>query len=226
MRAPGSSPRAARRRTPPGRGGAGRPRSAGRRPARAALRRPPPCPRRGARTAGGSPSGPPAGTRGELTRAGKKGEVGQADLEVSRLSRATFAVWPMRPKPVMSVAARTPWRRATAAGMRLSAIERWAASATLPGAFPAFTAVAITPVPSGLVSTSDVARPAAGVRHHVVRVDQARDRVAELDLGIAHGVAAQQRAARFAQLGRPPRKMAAAHPAGSPSPGRPRWRGR
>jgi hypothetical protein len=48
-----------------------------------------------------------------------------------------------------------------------------------------------------LVSTS------RSVAQDPARVDQPRDRVAELDLRIAHAVAAQQRAARLAQLVEP-----------------------
>ena len=77
-----------------------------------------------------------------------------------------LAAWPISPNPVTSVAARTPWRAATAAGMRLRvAIERVDAATEATGAWPALSAVAMMPVPSGLVSTSwSPARPAAFVR--------------------------------------------------------------
>ena len=106
-----------------------------------------------------------------------------------------------------SVAAVTPWRSAASDAARLSVVMAAVAAATASaGASPAFSAVAMTPVPSGFVSTSAwPARPRAFVR--MLRgVDEAGDRVAELDLRVAHRVSAEERAA-----GVPQGEGAAAH---------------
>ena len=56
------------------------------------------------------------------------------------------------------------------------------------------------PVPSGLVRNSTSPGARAGVRQDARRVDRAGHRVAELDFGVLHGVAAEQRDAGLAQL--------------------------
>jgi hypothetical protein len=78
----------------------------------------------------------------------------------------------------MSVAQRTPWRRAAAAASRLS--------------------------PQRFREDEDVSRPAPRVREDAARIDEAGHGVPELDLGIADGVAAEQDAVRLLQHLRPP----------------------
>ena len=103
--------------------GAGRPRSAGRTAARAAPR---PAvarvARRAARTAARLALRPPGWKRGASSSApGSSGSASASISSVTRLSRARPTAWPARPKPVTSVAPRTPVRGRRLGGL---AVER------------------------------------------------------------------------------------------------------
>ena len=138
--------------------------------------------------------------------AGTPGSSGRRDASsttVTPLARAISLAWPIRPKPVMSVravhgageraqhvAARLVQRRHRRDGVsdqrirRALVLDRGADDA---GAEP-------------FGEDQAIAGARAGVGPDAIGVDRAGDRVAELHLGVAHRVAAEQRHAGFLQL--------------------------
>ena len=143
----------------------------------------------------------------------------------SRSPRPSRDAWPTSPKPVMSVQACTApagsARSASqAARFRVDHRSHRPPSTAASGARPNFSAVAMIPVPSGLVRNSTSPGCAPAFARSDAGCDLAGHGVAELDLLILDGVAAEQRDARLAQrveaagknLPRaPPRR----HPSGS-----------
>ena len=74
-----------------------------------------------------------------------------------------------------------------------------AAAATAAGARSNLIAVAITPVPIGLVRMSASPARAPALDQTRVGIDFAGDRVAELDFLVLHGVAAEERDPRLVE---------------------------
>src|SRR5580704_3577182 len=100
----------------------------------------------------------PPETKPAAARSAAPGRIGTAEavtVAAAPLAASMRCRWPSRPKPVTSVAAVTPAARAVWLAAALSwVIEAMAASTTSGGGAPRLTAVAITPVPTGLVKIS------------------------------------------------------------------------
>src|SRR5580693_5784873 len=100
----------------------------------------------------------PPETKPAAARSAAPGRSGTAEavtVAAAPLAASMRCSWPSRPKPVTSVAAVTPAARAAWLAAALSwVIEATAASTTSGGGAPRLTAVAITPVPTGLVKIS------------------------------------------------------------------------
>ena len=95
-------------------------------------------------------------------------------------------------------------RDGAAEASRLSCVMlSTAAASTSGGHSPLRLAVVMKPVPSALVSTSTSPGFARAVGHHLRGVDEAGDRQAELDLGVAHAVAAEDDGTRGSDSLRP-----------------------
>ena len=202
-RAPSSSREQRGRLGAPAPAAAGRPRSAGRRAAPGA---PPPRGRRtrpSARTRARFALSPPDWNASASSRApGSSGSAASSISRVRWLSRAIAAAWPIRPNPVTSVAAVTPEAQRRPRGL---AVERGHRARRrgdrLLGRLAGLERRRDHAGAERLGEHERLAR-AAGPAFVSMRrgVDEAGDRVAELDLGIAHAVAAEQHAAGLAQL--------------------------
>ena len=131
--------------------------------------------------------------------------IGNAFASISIVTLLPIAIsdaWPARPKPVMSVQACTPSTLAIASAAALFNVRICATARSIRSseARPNLIAVPTMPVPRGLVRIRSIAGLRAGVGENAFRIDGAGDRVAELDLAVLDGVAAEQRDAGLAQL--------------------------
>ena len=125
---------------------------------------------------------------------------GRVDLEGHPLATAISEAWPSRPKPVMSVQACTSRPcSASAAALFSVRIEATASATTASPARAELDGRADDAGADGLGEQQHVPDPGAGVGPHPGRIHRAGHRIPELDLAVAHRMAAEQRHARLAQ---------------------------